>query len=847
MNLFAATWIQHLLGIDSGSIPDEADVQLAWTNAPRSWEVFVYLGVVAALIYLVVFLYRREIDTCPPRAKRVLATVRIMVLVLLAVVYLAPAITYTDRRVLHPTVVLMRDDSQSMGIKDRYLDDQTAQIVARATGRDVETIRETQPTRAELVHNLLEKDQRHLIGELELRGKLRVANFSSHVQLLETRSARSESQSNDGNPENAENARSQNHEEPVRGLPKLRAAGPATDLHKAIAEGLADRLTATVVIFTDGQHTGKDKDRANLRALAEKAGQQETPLLFVGVGDPSRPRNLQVTDVYADPQVWKDDPFEIRASLRAQGVDGQTVHLKLIERKIPEGSNESATERVIEQRDMVLPAESGPVRVVFTHTPKTAGRFAYTVRVEPVANEISEEDNLPKTPAEVKVLGEQARVLLVAGSPTWEYREVGRLLERNKTVNLSCWLRTLDENRAQEGNTTIKKLPVTRGELFEYDVVLLLDPDPIEFDGDWITLLKQFVSEHAGGMLYMAGPMFASRFLTDQRTSLMGDLLPVRMGDIAAMEVAGLLSSNIRSWPLDIVAANVDQPIMRFYPDTGATLARWKSFPAIYWSFPSKEAKPGARVLIEHSDPALRRIEGPRPLLVTGRYGSGRTVYMGFDGTWRWRKPGRNAEFFNRFWLQTTRYLVEGRSLEGKRRGTIETDRTRYEVGERIMVTARLKDAAFTPLDQPEVTARLDATGSQPVPVVLKQVPNQPGEFQATVTAGNAGRHILSVDLSDGSSAPPIIETTFTVALPSVESDRTWLDKPLLVELAEASGGRYFDVDQLDRLPAAIPDRKRILDAQSKPIPIWDTSRILLLLAGLLTVEWAVRKRFKLL
>ena len=36
-------------------------------------------------------------------------------------------------------------------------------------------------------------------------------------------------------------------------------------------------------------------------------------------------------------------------------------------------------------------------------------------------------------------------------------------------------------------------------------------------------------------------------------------------------------------------------------------------------------------------------------------------------------------------------------------------------------------------------------------------------------------------------------------------------------------------------------------DVESKPIPLWDTSRVLLLLAGLLTLEWAVRKRFRLL
>lgn len=847
MHLFAVAWIERLLGIDSGTIPEDTDLEFTWMNSPRSWEVFVYLAVVAALIYLVVFLYRREINTCPPAVKRLLAAVRIAVLLLLAAVYLAPAVTYTERRVLHPVVVLLRDDSQSMGTRDRYLDDHAAAVVARAAGRSVESFRAAPPSRAALVDALLEKDKRRLIGELERCGKLRVANFSDHVQEVETRPPRGPSRNQDPNLPGSKDSRAEGPEPPIRGLPKLQATGPATDLHGAIADGLADRLTAAIAILTDGQHTGQESDRASLRGLAEKARQQGVPLLLVGVGDPARPRNLQVTDVYADPQVWKDDPFEIQAVLRAEGVAGRTVQVKLIEQQVPEGGLRSPSQEVLEQRDVPLPAEGGPVRLTFTHTPQAAGRFAYTVRVEPVEGEVSEEDNSPQTPAEVKVLDQQARVLLVAGSATWEYREVQRLLDRNKTVSLSCWLQTLDAGRPQEGNTPIKKLPATSAELAEYDVILLFDPDPVEFDEEWIKLLKQFVGERAGGVLYMAGPMHSSRFLTAGRTRTLGDLLPVRMGDVGAMEVAALLASNTNAWPFHVVEANVDEPIMRFYGDTDATLARWKSFPGVYWSFPSKEAKPAARVLLEHSDPTLRQMEGPRPLLVTGQYGSGRTIYMGFCGTWRWRKVGRNAEFFNRFWLQTTRYLVEGRSLEGKRRGTVETDRTRYEIGQRVMVTARLKDPALAPLDRSEVKATLRVAGGEPMGVTLRQVHNQPGRFEATVIAAQTGRHVLALDFSDDPSATATVETTFSVSAPRVESFQTWLDKPLLVELAEASGGRYFDVAQLDQLPAAVPDRRRTLDAQGKPIFLWDTSRVLLLLVGLLTVEWAVRKRFRLL
>ena len=79
------------------------------------------------------------------------------------------------------------------------------------------------------------------------------------------------------------------------------------------------------------------------------------------------------------------------------------MQVKLIERKFPDDAGESPVERVVGQRDVPLPEEGGPVRLAFTHTPTTAGRFAYTVRAEPVENEISDEDNSPKSPTEVKL------------------------------------------------------------------------------------------------------------------------------------------------------------------------------------------------------------------------------------------------------------------------------------------------------------------------------------------------------------------------------------------------------------------------------------------------------------
>jgi hypothetical protein len=129
----------------------------------------------------------------------------------------------------------------------------------------------------------------------------------------------------------------------------------------------------------------------------------------------------------------------------------------------------------------------------------------------------------------------------------------------------------------------------------------------------------------------------------------------------------------------------------------------------------------------------------------------------------------------------------------------------------------------------------------------LRATPQQPGRYEAAVTADALGRNVLRIELPDATETGPNVEATFSVAPPSSETQRIWQDEPLLRELAAESGGRYFTTADLDSLPEAIPDRQQTVIVQGKPQPVWDTSRWLLLIVGLLVTEWALRKRWKLL
>ena len=121
------------------------------------------------------------------------------------------------------------------------------------------------------------------------------------------------------------------------------------------------------MVVTDGQHNvASNPDEA----IAD-ARERNIPVFFIGMGDPDRPQNLSVSNLYADPQVWNHDPFQIQAVLRAEGMREHSVRVSLLE--LSEVENGSQTEKIIESKDVEIPAEGGQLRVDFSHTPETPG------------------------------------------------------------------------------------------------------------------------------------------------------------------------------------------------------------------------------------------------------------------------------------------------------------------------------------------------------------------------------------------------------------------------------------------------------------------------------------------
>ncbi|MDP6503359.1 MAG: hypothetical protein QF886_07070 [Planctomycetota bacterium] len=84
-------------------------------------------------------------------------------------------------------------------------------------------------------------------------------------------------------------------------------------------------------------------------------------------------------------------------------------------------------------------------------------------------------------------------------------------------------------------------------------------------------------------------------------------------------------------------------------------------------------------------------------------------------------------------------------------------------------------------------------------------------------------------------------QTELTVTAPQLELNNPALNRDLLQKLAQATGGKYYEIDQLAQLPKDIKAEEKKTTIRNEE-ELWDTWLIVLLFASLATVEWVVRK-----
>jgi uncharacterized membrane protein len=612
------------------------------------------------------------------------------------------------------------------------------------------------------------------------------------------------------------------------GLSRLKDAndlfgeGRTSDVAGALEETInrsSGMPLSAIVLATDGASNVPSDIATTLRELRAR----DIPVFTIGVGNTAKPLDAELTRINMPRRVLVGSRVNVETFVGLSGYSNTKVLL---------GVREDG--RAIKTEQFELRGNDTQA-INLEITPTTPGVHRYTVEITPLDGELTVDNN--KQDAVVEVIEGPLRLLHVEGEPRWELGKIRESLALNeKNVILVSLQRTGENKFYRQGIGSQTELatgfPQTEEELFSYDGLVLGSVEAGFFTADQLRSIEAFVARRGGGLLLLGGRLSFDG--GKYKGTTLDDLLP--------LSLTGNPIDDVNSFtpvykPL-LTGAGQAHPITRLYEDRAANQKSWNELPPVSVSQALTNVKPGATVLLE-----ARKVDGAGahiPLLAHQRYGRGQTLALTASDTWRWRmRMDSKNNAHETFWRQMLRYVVSStpRQIE------ITTAKDVYAVDEFANIVAEIRDRKFNPVGDAQVTARVTKPSGATLDVPLRFTTlNSANIYTGQFKADELGQH--KIELLGNSATLGQLSATANVLVSDLNPEyySAAQNSDLLKRIAAETGGKYYTPDQTQSLLDDLTYRQTPYSERVTK-DLWDMPVNFILLIGLLSAEWFLRKR----
>ncbi len=581
-----------------------------------------------------------------------------------------------------------------------------------------------------------------------------------------------------------------------------------TAMQKAMDELIGQPVAGMIILSDGGNNSGEDPlDLAGIDAV------RGMPVYCVGLGDPKSKKDLIISNVFADEVANKDDIVNLTVTLEGRGFKGAQIPVRLMKK-----------DRVVREEQVYLEDSNVKKEINMNFTADETGEFNYTVVTLALPGEISELNN--KKSVKIKVSDDKLKILYLERYPRWQYRYLIRALKRDKNVFLSGLLEYSDAGFS-EGNRPLAEFPPTREQLFDYDVIILGDVSKTFLNKTRALLIKAFVEEKGGSLLFMPGSGWSGY---SERVPEIESMLPVE-----------LKSGNVlgkQQFKPELTREGLQNPFMQLEDDLKANANAWKNIEGFFWAAKTGKEKPGAVVYARYPGAVPG---GTNVFLASHRFGSGRVFLISSDELWRWRYRRENGYFY-KFFGQLMRWLGPERISSESKYVKFTTDKNRYTAGERVLVNAKIVDKEYNMVKEEFVDAVYDSPGGGKEKQRLARIAPEASVYSGEFVAAKNGENELTLDYPPLAKELKNLKVKFTVEIPNLEFEAPELNEALLKKISEKTGGQYFTAAEAGNIPGAMKAAKPKVTIRTEK-DLKDSPLVIIVFTVLVAVEWFLRKK----
>lgn len=584
-------------------------------------------------------------------------------------------------------------------------------------------------------------------------------------------------------------------------------------LEKGIQRHLGEYCPGFILI-SDGAHNSSEIPDNSLKFFQKRS----IPVYTCGVGK-EKSKDISVTYILGEDVVFIDEKAKIYINLVQNGYSSQDIDLKLY---LGDKMVYAGQQRLEKDGEISVPVE---------YIPKEKGNFQLKAEVKPLLEEITTENN--SYSKNIRIIDEKIKILMLLGTPSWEYRYLMGAFERDKRVEVKAYLSGVDKRlfgKKGENSHFISNLPGDKTELNRsFDIVFISRIDLSELPADFVKSLRLFIEEEAGALAVLSDPFFIPYSLKD---SPLEPLLPItvveKTGRSYRDELFNPLTNEMK---FEITDDGNAHQLLSFSGSREENKKIWAELPPVYSYYHSGRLKPSSINLLVMSEEHGRK---KFPAIVYHSYGKGTVFFMAFDSTWRWRKE-YGDRYFRDFWGKVVQFLGLPHLLNEVAQSSILTGKENYCAGEKISIRAKANNPDFSPYisDELEMTiheAELEKT------IRLLPILNRAGMYGTDYMPEIPGK--LKLELPLQFSAKPV---ELQITKRQMEFQESGMNKNLLENISSATGGKFYYQDQSGILLKNIWEKnpKRPININ---VSLWDSLALVIAALMFFSLEWYFRK-----
>lgn len=605
----------------------------------------------------------------------------------------------------------------------------------------------------------------------------------------------------------------------VQSAAALAKPGLASGSQTFIADSLAQALSTVgggkkgaVLVASDGRDNG---DISPVE-VARQAKDRGFPVFTLCVGKETMTKDLSIVMNRAQVFSAPNQEVSLLADVASSGYDGMSATVRLFREGV------KIQEKVVELEP------GGHREVEFSAREKAKATYRYSVEVAPAPGEVTTSNN--RASCLLSVGNATTQVLVVEGKPSWDAKFLIQTLRSDPSVSVDSVFQLSGDRSfaiqgvASEDGASDKplKLPKTRAEFAKYDVVIIGKGFEEFFDDRAAKDLEKYVSDDGGHLIFMRGQ-------ADKGSSTISEMEPVAWDN-----------EDVHDFRMKVTREGTSNPAFSFGrtsdPDTIV-----QKLPTLISATRVAREKSLSVVLARASGVTSgQQPDREMAVLAYQRYGDGLVMSLVGQGLWRWAllPPDLDSysKCFNDFWTQLVHWMANQSDFLPGQNIALRTNHSIYSPGEQVdlMAFVRGKETTLPPakITDPNghtLSVSLGKADAKQVSYVGSFHAKIPGDYVATIAEpGPKGGRV---------TAP------FSVYEHRQEDLNTSADPGLMRQIADVSGGKALDINEIQQLPSLINKASASRIQKPEPQSIWDRWEVLAFLTGLLGTEWFWRRR----